>query len=66
MIRIRIIAIAITSRMWMKPPSVYDETMPSSHNTMSSTRIVVSMPTEYALPGHARKRVNPYFRPEDP
>src|SRR5579863_403437 len=33
----------MTSRMWMNPPSVYDETTPTSHRTRRMTKIVQSM-----------------------
>src|SRR5215470_5593336 len=34
---------AITSRRWMKPPRVYEDTRPRSHNTSKITKMVHSM-----------------------
>jgi hypothetical protein len=33
----------MTSKRWMKPPRVEEETRPRSHNTTKSTKIVQSM-----------------------
>src|SRR5664280_3144709 len=43
MTRMRTMTIAMTSRMWMKPPIVYDVTMPRSHRTRRMTKMVQSM-----------------------
>jgi hypothetical protein len=40
---------AITSRIWIRPPMVYDETMPNSHNTIRTTQIVQSIPSSQVL-----------------
>ena len=36
---------AITSRMWIRPPMVYEETIPKSHSIIRTTQIVHSMKT---------------------
>src|ERR1035438_1682175 len=41
MTRMRTMTIAMTSRMWMKPPIVYDVTMPRSHRTRRMTKMVI-------------------------
>ena len=38
MMRIRTTAMAITSKMWMKPPIVYELTIPSAHSTRSTDK----------------------------
>src|SRR5664280_436709 len=43
MTRMRTMTIAMTSRMWMKPPIVYDVTMPRSHRTRRMTKMVQSV-----------------------
>jgi hypothetical protein len=43
MMRINTVAIANISRIWIKPPSVYEETIPSSQRIISRTNIVQSM-----------------------
>src|SRR5512143_2151578 len=43
MTRMRTITIAITRRTWMKPPSVYDVTIPRSHRTSRITKMVQSI-----------------------
>jgi hypothetical protein len=45
MMRINTVAMAKISRMWMNPPNVYDETIPSTHRIISSTKIVQSIET---------------------
>jgi len=35
--------IAITSRIWIRPPMVYEVTIPNSHSTIRITQIVQSM-----------------------
>jgi hypothetical protein len=37
------IIIAITSRIWIRPPMVYEETIPNSQSTIRTTQIVQSM-----------------------
>jgi hypothetical protein len=43
MSRISIIMIAITRRMWMNPPTVYDVTIPKNHKRRSMTAIVTNI-----------------------
>jgi hypothetical protein len=35
--------IAITSKMWINPPIVYDDTTPKSHKIRRMTAIVINM-----------------------
>jgi hypothetical protein len=37
------ITTAMTNRMWMKPPRVYEETSPTSQSTIKMTAIVHSI-----------------------
>ena len=48
MIRIRTMTTATTTKMWIKPPIVYDVTMPRSQRTRRMTAIVASMLTSTA------------------
>jgi hypothetical protein len=41
--RINTTPIASSSRMWMNPPKVYEETIPRSQSTIKITKIVQSM-----------------------
>jgi hypothetical protein len=41
--RTKIITIATTKRMWIKPPKVYDDTNPKSQSTIKIIAIVVSI-----------------------
>ena len=43
MIWINTAAIANISKMWIKPPNVYEETIPSTHRIISKRKIVQSM-----------------------
>jgi hypothetical protein len=43
MMRINTTATANISKMWIKPPNVYEVTIPSSQRTISKTKIVQSM-----------------------
>src|SRR6185369_3303859 len=42
-IRINTVASAKTSRMWIKPPNVYDETIPSNQRIIKRTKMVQSI-----------------------
>ena len=43
MSRMRIMMTAMTRSTWMKPPIVYEETMPKAHRTRRTIAIVVSI-----------------------
>ena len=43
MMRINTTATANISKVWIKPPNVYEVTIPSSQRTISKTKIVQSM-----------------------
>ena len=47
---------ASTSRMWMYPPSVYDDTIPKNQSTSNTTKIVHSMTCPPWTPAAATSR----------
>jgi len=59
MTRINTTAMATISKMWMKPPSVYDVTIPSSHKTSKTTKTVVSTVTSESVQLARRVRKSP-------
>jgi hypothetical protein len=43
MMWINMLTIASSSKMWIKPPNVYEETIPNIHRIISNKKIVQSM-----------------------
>jgi hypothetical protein len=49
MIRISTTANAMSSKMWMNPPKVYELTIPSAHKTSRITKIVHSIGASFSV-----------------